>query len=93
MRFLEETKKWLGEITEIALLMIALGVAVEILFGNGVPFFGGIVGNLTALLNTLGDNGLVGLIALGIILFLFNRRKVFAPGPNINKSLLHKLTN
>jgi hypothetical protein len=75
MRVLEETKKWLGEITEIALLLIALGVAVEILFGQTVPFFGGIVTNLTALLNTLGQNGLVGLIVLSIILFLFHRKR------------------
>ena len=79
MHFLEELKKWLGEITEIALLLIALGIAAEIIFGSAVPFFGGrIVANLTALLKTLGDNGLVGLIALGIILFLFNRRRAFA---------------
>ena len=79
MRFLEELKKWVGEITEIALLLIALGIVAEILFGSAVPFFGGrIVANLTALLNTLGQNGLVGLIALGIILFLFNRRRAAA---------------
>jgi len=78
MRYLEEVKKWLGEITEIALLLIAIGIAVEILFGAAVPFFGGIVANLTALLNTLGENGLVGLIALSIILFLFHRKKAVA---------------
>lgn len=78
MHFLEEIKRWLGEITEIALLLIALGVAVEILFGATVPFFGGIVTNLTALLNTLGDNGFVGLIALGIILYLFQRKRAVA---------------
>ncbi len=80
MHFLEETKKWLGEITEIFLLLIALGIAVEILFGTAVPFFGGIriVANLTALLSTLGENGLVGLIALGIILYLFQRKRVAA---------------
>lgn len=78
MQFLVELKKWLGEITEISLLLIALGIAIEILFGNTVPFFGGVVANLTALLKTLGDNGLVGLIALGIILFLFYRKKAVA---------------
>jgi hypothetical protein len=78
MRFLEEMKKWLGEIIEISLLLIAIGIAVEILFGNVVPFFGGIVTNLTALLRTLGDNGLVGLIALAIILFLFNKKRAAA---------------
>jgi hypothetical protein len=76
MRVLEETRKWLGEITEIALLLIALGIAVEILFGQSVPFFGAVVGNLTALIGSLGQNGLVGLIALGIIIFLFRKKAV-----------------
>ena len=78
MQFLEETKKWLSEITEIFLLLIALGVAVEILFGKAVPFLGGVVTHLTELLNTLGENGLVGLIALGIILYLFQKRRATA---------------
>lgn len=78
MQFLTEIKKWLGEITEIFLLLIAVGIAVEILFGKAVPFFSGIVANLTALINTLGENGLVGLIALSIILFLFYRKKATA---------------
>jgi len=78
MHFLEEAKRWIGEITEISLLLIALGIAAEILFGQKVPFFGGIVVNLTALLNSLGENGLIGLIALGIILFLFHRKKAVA---------------
>ena len=75
MHFLEETKRWLSEITEIALLLVALGIVVEILFGRNVPFFGGVITNLTGLLNTLGQNGLVGLIALGIIIFVFRRRQ------------------
>ncbi len=78
MRFLEEIKRWLGEVTEILLLLIAVGIAVEILFGKVVPFFGGVVGNLTALINTLGENGLVGLIALSIIFYLFYRKKAVA---------------
>ena len=78
MQFLQELKRWLGEITEIFLLLIAVGITVEILFGSAVPFFGGVVANLTALLSTLGENGLVGLIALSIILYLFYRKKVIA---------------
>ncbi len=76
MRFLEEAKRWIGEITEIFLLLIALGIAVEILFGTEtVPFFGGVVANLTSLISGLGENGLVGLIALSIIMYLFYRKK------------------
>ncbi len=80
MRFLEEIKRWLGEVVEIALLLVAIGIIVEILFGSTVPFFGGIILNLTGLLNTLGDNGLVGLIALSIILWLFYRKGAPAHG-------------
>ena len=79
MRLLEEVKRWLSEVTEIALLLVAIGIIAEILFGSTVSFFGGIIPNLTALLNTLGDNGLVGLIAMSIILWLFYRR--IAPAP------------
>lgn len=78
MHFLEETKRWLGEITEIFLLLVALGIIVEILFGETVPFFGGVVANLTELISTLGENGLIGLITLSIILFLFYRKKAVA---------------
>jgi len=78
MQFLVEAKKWLSEITEIILLLIALGIAVEILLGPDVMFFGGIVGNLTTLLQSLGESGLAGLIALGIIIVLFQRRKAVA---------------
>ena len=78
MHYLEEVKKWLGEITEVFLLLIALGIIAHILFGETLPFFGSVVPNLTGLITDLGDNGLVGLIALGIIIYLFQRRKVFA---------------
>ena len=79
MYFLKEAKKGLGEVIEISLLLIAVGITLEILFGTAVPFFGGVVGNLTGLIVTLGENGLVGLIALSVILFLFcNREKIAA---------------
>lgn len=78
MHYLQEVKKWLGEITEILLLLVALGVVVEILFGQNVTFFGGVTGHLTELIGTFGQDGLVGLIALGVILYLFQKSKVFS---------------
>ena len=74
MRVFEEIKKWVGQITEVGLLLIALGVVVEILFGEAVPFFGKIATNLTGLLHSLGEHGFAGLIAAGIIVFLFYRK-------------------
>ncbi len=78
MQFFFEIKKWLGEIVEIFLLLIAVAIAAEILFGATVGFFGGVVANLTALIDSLGENGLVGLIALSIIFYLFFRGKAAA---------------
>ena len=78
MHYLQEVKKWLCEITEILLLFVALGVVVEILFGSDVRFIGGVVGNLTSLIAGFGDAGFAGLIAIGIILYLFQRGKVFS---------------
>ena len=79
MYYLAEIKKWIVEIVEILLLLVAFGVIAEILFGSIVPFFGGIVANLTGLIGTLGEDGLVGLIALGVIVLLFHRRKAVSP--------------
>ena len=79
MNVLKETKKFFGEVIELSLLLVALGITAEILFGSAVPFVGGVVANLVGLIGTLGESGLVGLIALSVILFLFyNREKIAA---------------
>ena len=81
MHYLEEVKRWLGEITEVFLLLVALGIIAHILFGDMVPFFGRVVPNLTALISDLGENGLVGLITLAIIIYLFQRRRTWIQQP------------
>jgi hypothetical protein len=83
MHYLEEVKKWLGEIIEVFLLLVALGIVVDILFTTPertIPFFGTVVRNLTALITNLGEGGLAGLIALAIIFYLFQRRRAVAQG-------------
>ena len=75
MEILERVKRWVGQITELGLLLVALGIVLQILFGQTVSFMtGDIVGNLITLIKALGDNGIVGLIALAIILWLFAKR-------------------
>ena len=65
-----------GSLTEVALMLLALGIALALLAGPQVPFLGNVVGNIVAMVNELGKNGIVGLIALGIILWLFSNRTV-----------------
>ena len=74
---LERIKRWIGQITELGLLLIALGIVIQILFGDAASFLtADIVGNLISLIKALGDNGLVGLIALAIILWLYVGRRL-----------------
>ncbi len=67
-------KATIGMITEIGLLLLALAIVASLLVGGTLPFFGGVVENIVALIKDLGANGLVGLIALGVILWLFSKR-------------------
>ena len=76
MDALRVVAKWVGQITEVGLALIALGIVVQILFGENATFLtGDIVGNLINLIRALGENGLVGLIALGVILYLYKQAR------------------
>ena len=72
------SKKWIAEAIECSVLLIALGIVLQVLFGMQVEFFDHITQNIMNLLNQLGDNGLVGLIALGVILWLFRNAGIKA---------------
>ena len=74
MTFLDKIKGWLAEIVELGLLLVALGIVLQVLLGPKMMFLGDVVGNLTGLIAKLGENGLVGLIAIAIILWLFAKR-------------------
>jgi hypothetical protein len=76
MDFLNTMKGWIGALTEIGLMLIALAIVAALLVGANLPFFSGVVGNLTNLVKELGANGLVGLIVLGFIMWLFSKRQM-----------------
>jgi hypothetical protein len=74
MDLADRVKNVLRDLIDIGLVLIALGIVLSILIGGTLPFFGSIVDNLTGLVTKLGSSGLVGLIVLGIILWLFAGR-------------------
>ena len=79
MNVLGTAKSWLREITEVGLLLVALGVVIQLLFGtSNTTFIGNVTENLTNLISSLGSQGLVGLIALGVILHLLSRSRTSA---------------
>lgn len=76
MKGLEMVKGWVGELTELGLMLLALAIVLGLLVGSNLPFFGGVTANIMGWVKDLGANGLVGLITLGIILWLFSHRKI-----------------
>jgi ABC-type enterochelin transport system permease subunit len=76
MEMINTTKSWIAGLTELGLMLIALAIVASLLVGGTVPFFGSVVGNIVGMVKELGTNGLVGLIALGFILWLFSKRTI-----------------
>jgi hypothetical protein len=76
MDALKGLKHLIAALTEVGLMLLALAIVAALLVGNNVPFFGAVVTNITGMVKELGANGLVGLIALGLILWLFSKRSV-----------------
>jgi len=77
MDMLSRIKQWIGALTDIGLLLLALAIVATILVGStNLPFFGGVVDNIIGVVKNLGANGLVGLISVAIIIWLFSHRSV-----------------
>lgn len=74
MDAVKNIKAWIGAITDMGLMLLALAIVASLLVGANLPFFGAVVGNIVALIKDLGANGLVGLITLGVIIWLFSKR-------------------
>ena len=72
---------WISNITrllnkflEVGVLLLAVSVIAEILFGPDVPFFGSqVTNNLINLLNNLGDQGIAALIIVFAVIFVYRR--------------------
>jgi len=60
--------------TEIGIALLALGIVMQVIFGKVVPFVGGdIIAHIVNLVAVLGSEGLIGLIAVGVIWAILKR--------------------
>jgi len=71
---LEKTKTILWETSTILGLVLAVSVLVSTLFGPDVPFFGGVLNNVQGVIEALGSEGLGLIIAIIIILNVWNKK-------------------
>ena len=75
MSLINTIKGAVGSLTELAVALLALAIAVQLLVGRtNMSFFGNVVANIQNLVSGLGNGGLSGLIAVGIILWLFGKK-------------------
>ena len=74
MDALQRVKGWIGSLTDIGLMLLALAIVAALLVGANLAFFGNVTNNIMALVKGLGDAGLVGLITLGVINFTLAAR-------------------
>ena len=67
MKMLSGLVTTFNSLTKVVISLLGLGIVLSLLGGN-VPFVGEIATNIVALVQALGDAGIVGLIAAIIIL-------------------------
>jgi hypothetical protein len=67
-------KSGLTAITDIGLGVVSISILAEVLFGTGALFGADVIGNITNIVSTIGgSNGLVGLVALFILVALLKK--------------------
>ncbi len=65
---------YMNKFIELGVLLLAVSVIAEILFGPNVAFFGSqVTSNLITLLNSLGEQGIAALIIVFAVIFTFRK--------------------
>jgi len=71
---IDNISNWLRSVINLALIIIALGVVLQVLFPQALVFIeSDVTGNLIGLINKFSGAGLVGLIAAGIVYSLMQK--------------------
>ena len=71
-------KGWIGELTDITVSLLALGVVAGIVFGgigeDKLPFIGDVLLNFIEVVKEIGGAGVVGLIVLAVLANMYGGR-------------------
>jgi len=65
-------KGYVDDLAHLMLSFVAIGAVAEIIFGTGI-FGVNVIGNLTSIINTFGESGFAGLVALLVLVGLFRK--------------------
>jgi hypothetical protein len=74
INWINKIKSYLNKFLEIAVLLLAVSVIAEIVFGPNVAFFGSqVTANLISLLNSLGSQGTAAIIIVLAVIFTYKK--------------------
>ena len=65
-------KGYVDDLAHLMMSFVAIGAVSEIIFGTGI-FGVNVIGNLTSIINTFGESGFAGLVALLVLVGLFRK--------------------
>ena len=65
-------KGYLDDLAHLLMSFVAIGAISEVIFGSGI-FGVNVIGNLTSIINTFGESGFAGLVALLVLVGLFRK--------------------
>ena len=65
-------KGYVDDLAHLMMSFVAIGAVSEVIFGTGI-FGVNVIGNLTSIINTFGQSGFAGLIALLVLVGLFRK--------------------
>ena len=65
-------KGYIDDLAHLMMSFVAIGAVSEVIFGSGI-FGVNVIGNLTSIINTFGESGVAGLVALLVLVGLFRK--------------------
>ena len=65
-------KGYIDDLGHLLMSFVAIGAISEVIFGSGI-FGVNVIGNLTQIINTFGESGFAGLVALLVLVGLFRK--------------------
>ena len=72
--WITKIRSYMNKFIELGVLLLAISVIAEILFGPDVAFFGSqVTSNLISLLNSLGEQGIAALIIVFAVIYTYRK--------------------
>ncbi len=76
MDILNKVKGWASALADLGISLIALMLVVEVIGLGAIPFFPevSIISNVSGMLSALGNEGLMGLVAIWVLYSIWNKK-------------------